>query len=154
MARYGLASGAIERTSIRAERAFPIGMRIMAPRSIGDAFNLVRRFVVRIKTPIRIDARIEDQTEIPGVMQNTVDETPAKRGNAIAPGGVVEQVRITARNRQVGMHSAAIDAGDRFGKETRRHAHLMRHLATDQFVDQHLIGGNRRFGVRVVHLEL
>src|SRR3954471_8911322 len=37
MARYGLESGAIERTSMRAERWLPIGMRTIEPRSIGEA---------------------------------------------------------------------------------------------------------------------
>jgi len=34
---YGLASGAIERTSIRADRSFPSGIRTIEPRSIAEA---------------------------------------------------------------------------------------------------------------------
>jgi hypothetical protein len=34
---YGLASGATERTSMRAERSLPSGMRTIEPRSIAEA---------------------------------------------------------------------------------------------------------------------
>src|SRR6185312_685345 len=34
---YGLASGAMERTSTRAERSLPRGMRTMEPRSMAEA---------------------------------------------------------------------------------------------------------------------
>src|SRR6185436_2403672 len=34
---YGLASGAMERTSMRAERSLPRGMRTMEPRSMAEA---------------------------------------------------------------------------------------------------------------------
>ena len=58
------------------------------------------------------------------------------------------------RDRNVGVHAAAVDAHHRLRQEARRQPHVRGHLAADQLVELDLVGRRHHFGVAVVDLEL
>ncbi len=67
---------------------------------------------------------------------------------------VEEGVLPLLRQRHVGVHAVAVDPRHRLGQEAGGEVHLRRDLARHQLVELHLVGGDRRLGVAVVHLEL
>ncbi len=98
--------------------------------------------------------RVEDQAEVVGVRQDALDEAPARGCQAVLALLVVEEVLPLAGQRHVGVHAVAVDPGDRLGQEAGGHFHPRRDLTRQQLVELHLVGGDGRLGVGVVHLEL
>src|SRR6266511_801416 len=95
--------------------------------------DLVRRFEVRVEPAVRVDAGIQHQTDIIRAGQNAIDELPTRVRETLGP-SAIEDVLAILRDRQVGVHTAAIHSGNRLGQEAGGHPELVGYLAVYQLV--------------------
>src|SRR5262249_34330050 len=120
----------------------------------GRCHDLVRRFKVRVQTPIGVDAGVQRQADIVAVGQNAIHERPAQLGELFLSFGIPKQVGVFLADGNVGMHTAAVDPNNRLGQEAGSHAHLSGYLTTNQLIELNLVGGLNSFAITVVHFEL
>ena len=121
---------------------------------VGGRLDLVGRLEVRVEPAVRVHRRVEHQAEVVGVVQDAIDGVPARLGEVLLALGVPEEVLAALVERHVGVHAVAVHAGDRLGQERGGAVQVRGHLAAQQLVELHLVGGDQRVGVAEVHLEL
>ncbi len=86
--------------------------------------------------------------------QDAVEEVPPELGQLFLALFVPEEVLFALGNRDVGVHTAAVNAHDRFGQETGREAHVVGNLPAQELIELHLVGSGHHFGVIEVNLKL
>src|SRR5882762_1776174 len=96
--------------------SLPMGMRIMEPRSVGDALIWLGASKCG-STAVGVHAGIEQKTDIVAVGEDAVHERVPQLAEFLLPFGVPEQVLATLADRDVGVHAAAVYAHHWLGQE-------------------------------------
>ena len=120
----------------------------------GRCADLIGRFEVRIEAAIGIDAGVEDEAEIERVAEDAIKELPAEFGELLLALFVPEEIGLALRDRDIGVHAAAVDSGYGFGKEAGAVAVVVGDLTAEELVELNLVGRGHNFGVSEVDFEL
>src|SRR2546430_17235614 len=102
------------------------------PRS--TLFPYTTLFRSRVESAVRIDAGIDQQTDIVAMAKNTIHELPTELAEVFLALRVPEDVLAVLADRNVGVHAVAVDPYDGLGQETGGEGHVGGELMTDEFV--------------------
>ena len=116
--------------------------------------DFVGRFVVGVQSAVGVHAGVQHQAHVFGRVQDAVGEVEAQFRHGVWSVLIVEKILSVAGQTHVGMHAAAVDAGDGFGQEGGGHVHGLGHLTAEQLVQLDAIGGDQGGGILEVHFEL
>ena len=86
--------------------------------------------------------------------QNVVNELPPEGRKLLLALFIPEEIGLVFRNRDVGVHPAAVDANHRLRQEARRVAHVVRNLPSQQLVQLNLVRSRDDLAITVVDFEL
>ena len=109
---------------------------------------------MRVEPAVRVHTGIQQQTDVVGMRQHTVDERPRQLAQLLLALGIPEQILAFLADRDVGVHAVAVDTDHRLGQERGGESHARRHLPADQLVELDLVGGRDDLAIGVIDLEL
>ena len=109
---------------------------------------------MRIEPPIRIDACIQQQTNIVCVCENPVHKRPTELAQFFFAFRVPENILAALAHRNIRVHPAAVHSYHRLRQEAGRKSHLRRHLPADQLIELNLICRRHHFSVPIINLKL
>lgn len=109
---------------------------------------------MRVETSIGVHTGVENEADFRCVIEQARYHFPRKLGESVGAFGSIEDIFAVFFDGEVEVHSASVDAGNRFGEKGRRHTHRFGHLSADKFVEGDIVARTHNRHMAEVEFEL